>query len=202
MLKAPFEIQVKFIDFLNKDISIADFEQWLYVTPQLEDILCEADYLELLTYNYQNKKFARLEIRPILEKFIEYDKYETQYLLNLLSGIKNKDNQVNYLCSCYDLYCKGYKFLDNLGIGFGLKILVPHEFGANTWSDLGEVTQQDILDSFYPDAAIEAQKVIDWIKGNKVVPLGEQGPYGELLFKDYRTKEEKSPTTYTKDKIQ
>jgi len=95
------------------------------------------------------------------------------------------------------MYCKGYNFFDNLGLGYGLRVEVP---GVNnyreTWDDLSETEQTTLLNSFYPDLDTEIKKVISWLDTAKVVLTGMKDEYNHFEYIDSRTELEKQPTAY------
>jgi hypothetical protein len=95
----------------------------------------------------------------------------------------------------YDLYCKGYYFLDNLGLGYGLAVEVPYS-QADSWEELTPEQQQTLLNDFYPDIKHEIKKVIGWLDAGKVILTGVQDEYQHYEYIDNRTEEEKQPTAY------
>jgi len=195
----PIEIQEKFVDYLNGDLKTPEFENWIYTDKNLETLLGEENYLEIASFNFRQKG-ANRAIRNIIEKYIDYSKYETQFILNLVTGIKEKSKSCqSNLKTTYHLYCSGYAFLDNIGIGYGLKLVVPYEFGADSWEEIEEQERTRIISGFYPQLAEEAEKVINWIKNGKVKLTGEEGERGRLEYIDKRSVEEKKATSYTRD---
>ncbi|WP_429844556.1 hypothetical protein [Brevibacillus sp. FIR094] len=49
------DIQIKFSEVLKKKLSIEEFEQWVYVTPEIEEHYGLAVYLELISLNFKRK---------------------------------------------------------------------------------------------------------------------------------------------------
>ena len=98
----------------------------------------------------------------------------------------------------YDLYCKGYNFFDNLGLGYGLAIEVPRveNTTADTWNELTNEQQHNLLDSFYPYLETEIKKVIYWLDNSKVILTGIKDQYNHFEYIDNRTEIEKQPTGY------
>lgn len=104
------------------------------------------------------------------------------------------------LCDFYDLYCNGYYFLDNLGLGYGLCAL-------ESWAELNqesisENTREDIrkeqisqFDSMRDGAIDEAQKVLSWLETGKIaiatVPNSASNDMCDFSIIDTRTDEEK-----------
>lgn len=199
LMEIPIEIQEKFVDYLNGDFRAPEFENWIYTDKDLETLLGEENYLEIASFNFKQKG-ANIAIKSILEKYIDYSKYETQFILNLIKGIKEKSKSCQgNLKTTYHLYCSGYDFLDNLGIGYGLKLVVPYEFGADSWEEIEEEKRAKIISDFYPQLAEEADKVIDWIVNGKVKLTGVEGERGRLEYIDKRSVDEKKATSYSRD---
>lgn len=71
----PKEIQVIFFETLNGDRTVLEFEEWLYATPQLEQVLNAEDYLDLIGYGYKDDR-AAYGLRILLEKHIRPGEYK------------------------------------------------------------------------------------------------------------------------------
>lgn len=186
----PADIQQLFFDTLHGDKNVLDFEQWLYSDKQLETILHPDDYLELISYGYKSNA-AKYGLEKIIEKFIDKGEYEKWRLLKLLTKALQRDKELpQILMTFYDLYCKGYFFFDNLGLGYGLAVEVPYS-EADYWHELTNEQQQNVLASFYPQLDIEIEKVIKWLDNNTVIPTGQRDEYNHFVYIDNRTEQEK-----------
>jgi hypothetical protein len=188
----PTDIQEIFYDTLSGDKSILEFEEWLYGDKRLEGILKADDYLELISFGYQTDTVKKWLPR-LLEKHIDKGELEKRRIHKLLTNALNRDKDLpQILMSFYDMYCKGYNFFDNLGLGYGLRIEVP---GVNnyqeTWDDLNEEEQTNLINSFYPDLDTEIKKVISWLDKGKVVLTGIKDEYNHFEYIDNRTEVEK-----------
>ena len=193
----PADIQEIFFDTLSGDKTVLEFEQWLYADKRLEVVLQPDDYLELISFGYKSDT-AKKWLPRLLEKHIDKGELETRRIRKLLTKALNRNKELpEILMTFYDLYCKGYNFLDNLGLGYGLRVEVP---GINnyveTWSDLNEAEQNALLNSFYPDLESEINKVISWLDTGKVILTGIKDEYNHFEYIDNRTELEKQPTGY------
>ena len=193
----PSDIKQIFFETLNGERSVLEFEKWLYADNRLEIILNSDDYLDLISFGYKADN-AKYGLFRLLEKHIDKGELETKRIYKLLTLALSKDKELpQILMNFYDLYCKGYGFFDNLGLGYGLRIEVP---GINnyqeTWSDLTEIEKINLIDSFYPDLDTEIKKVIGWLDTGKVVLTGIKDEYNHFKYVDNRTELEKQPTRY------
>jgi hypothetical protein len=194
----PLDIKQFFFDTLNGDKSVLEFEQWLYANTQLESVLDAGDYLDLISYGYKQPD-AKYGLFKLLEKHIEKGEFEKSRILRLLTKALNKDKELpQILMTFYDLYCKGYQFLDNLGLAYGLAVEVPRvkNTTAESWEELTAKQQEDLLQSFYPGIESELKKVISWVVTGKVILTGVQNNYDHFEYIDNRTELEKMPTAY------
>lgn len=197
-MNLPADIKEIFFKTISGIKSVMEFEQWLYADKQLEIILSSEDYLNLISYGYKEPA-AKYGLFKLLEKHIDKSEYEKWRLLRLLYKALQRDNDLpQILMTFYDLYYKGYGFLDNLGIGYGLSIEYPPLY-ADSWDGLTSEQQQKLLISFYPALEHEIKKVIHWLESGKVIPTGEMDEYNHFGYIDHRTAEDKRPTAYQTD---
>jgi hypothetical protein len=192
----PNDIRNIFFETLHGDISVFEFEKWLYADKSLEKSLTPDDYLNFISLNYKSSE-AKYCLCHLIEKHISLGDYEKWRLLNLLTKALKRDNELpNILMTFYDLYCSGYSFFDNLGLGYGLAIVVPYSHGADSWDQLSENKKKELLDSFYPNIVTEIKKVIFWLENEAVVPTGTHDDYDHFLYIDNRNEDEIIPTAY------
>jgi len=193
----PADIEQIFFDTLSGDKTVLEFEQWLYADKRLETIINSDDYLDLISYGYKADN-AKYGLFRLLEKHIDKGELETRRVRKLLTNALHRSKELpEILMTFYDLYCKGYNFFDNLGLGYGLRVEVP---GINnyeeTWNDLNEEEQNTLLNSFYPDLETEINKVISWLDTGKVILTGIKDEYNHFEYIDNRTESEKQLTGY------
>ena len=192
----PADIKQVFFETLYGDKTVLEFEVWLYANKNLDNILNPEDYLELISLGYKSST-AKYDLAKLLEPLVDKGEYEKWKLLKMLAKALQRDKELpQLLMSFYDLYCKGYSFLDNLGLGYGLAVEVPYS-QADTWDELSVDQQQKLLASFYPQLNIELTKVIDWLNSGKIILTGNKDQYNYYFdYVDNRNDEEKKPTAY------
>lgn len=165
-----------------------DFEQWVYSNENLETILSSDEYLELISLNYKTPS-SLYDAEKILKKYINFGNYCEWFVRNTLQKIIEKPSNVHtYIEECYDLYCGGYNFMDNLALGYGLDI--------NTHQVSYDPEQSDLIKHFYPEIENEARKVIEWLDNKKIIITGHNGAYQGIEYTDLRSDNEKIPTGY------
>lgn len=189
----PQNIKEQFYKTIKGDISLDDFEQWLYADEELEKYLKSDDYLDLISLSFK-KSGAKYELWKLLKKHIDLGEFETYKMLGLLYEAKQKTERLPYiLMEFYDLYCRGYDFFQDLGLGIGLTVKVPtvNDITANTWNDLTSEQQKEIVEFFSPELEECIEQVIYWLEKKRIVLTGEQDEIGHYEYKDLRTEEEK-----------
>ena len=192
MATLPQDIKERFYKTIKGDISLDDFEQWLYTDKELEKYLNSDDYLDLISLSFK-KSGAKYELWNLLKKHIDLGEFEKYKMLGLLNEAKQKTKRLPYiLMEFYDLYCKGYNFLQDLGLGIGLAVKVPRVDNtiADTWDDLTTGQQKELLESFSPELEYCIEQVIYWLETKKIILTGEQDEIGHYDYKDLRTEEE------------
>ena len=172
--------------FLDGELPVADFEQWVYSTPDLEASWGPKVYLELVSIDFRST-WAEHEARKVLDTVIDFAAFELWRLVPLLSAIVAGGVKGHAaLAATYDEYCDDYYFLDNLAFGWGL-------------------TEQDTLTSAAarqadwkpPPAAIdEAKRALEWLRTGDVVLTGERDDLDRLCYEDHRPEAERQPRTY------
>lgn len=155
---------------IKGDISLDDFEKWAYEFNHLESILGPDDYLDIISLDYK-KSGAKYELYNILKRLIDLGEFETYKMLELLNEAKLKNERLPLiLTEFYNLYCKGYDFLQDLGLGFGLMIEVPPpKYSKDNWDNLKGDEKKDLLSSFSPEIDEAIQKVIDWLMNKRII---------------------------------
>lgn len=178
---------------ISGKLTLAAFEEWVY-TSSLEDELSEEDHLALISFNFK-KNGAKYELIHLLKRFIDLGEYETQKIRAKLEAALNKDeNLPELLAEFYDLRCRGYVFLEDLGMGFGLSIEAPPTKNHDrTWEQLSKEEQDKIIAGFYPKLDECLKEAIYWLDSGKVVLTGEKEIDNDyfLEYHDYRTEAEK-----------
>ncbi len=182
---------------IAREVEINEFEQWVYSDKTLESFLSSNEYLDLISLDY--KQLSSLyEAEKILRPYIDIGKYYDWYLRGILQKIIERPIDAHkYIEQCYDMYCDGYWFLENLGLGYGLAVTVPPSgYNADSWDKLELPKQKRLVESFYPSVREEAEKVIRWLDTKKIVLTGHNGDFQGIQYTDSRTPEEKEPTGY------
>ncbi|NES19489.1 MAG: hypothetical protein F6K41_11295 [Symploca sp. SIO3E6] len=149
------EIEGKYFDLMAEEMTIKEFENWVYQSKRLEEELNKDEYIDLISINY-NSKSAKDEISKFLKK-IDKGRFETVQLLNLLDSIiEGDEREEQALMKMYDFCRAGYDFLGLLG----------YEHGSNA------VHSSDCYISC-PSAKELAEEVKNWILNKQIVLTGE-----------------------------
>ncbi len=188
----PESIQAKLCDYELGLVSIEEFEQWVYAEKDLETVFRPDDYLELISLSYSRDE-APYQLHRILAPYTDFGEVQKRNLLPILESIVRCDaGTERALIETYDLYCAGYGFLDNLGMGFGHALSLR----ADGYSD-GRLPER--VEDIYPAAAEEANRVLRWLEEGQVILTGETNEIDSLSYVDHRSETERQPRTYLAD---
>lgn len=188
MRTLPQPLKELFYRAITGGMPLLDFEQWLYASTDVEQHLSADDYLALLTLNYQ-KSGARYELIKLLEQQLDLGEFETHKLLKLLQEASLKTPRLPFILrGFYDLYCRGYYFLQDLGLGYGLAVDAPwvENTTADTWEELTSAQQAALLASFSPGLGHELDRVQRWLITGQIVLTGEYDELGHHTYRDLR----------------
>jgi|GEM_PF-384651 len=186
------EIESKYLDLMGKKISIKEFENWVYESNWLENELTEDEYTDLISLNYGTPS-SIYEVGKILRERFDEGKFESVKMIELLNSIIERDGKEGKsLTRMYDLYCKGYYFLEDLGLGIGLFVEVPNKYGVEYYHELNEKQKKKIVDSVYPSAQELAIELKKWILSGDLKLTGEkESELNRWQYIDNRTEEDK-----------
>jgi hypothetical protein len=171
-------------------LSIKEFEQWVYSSSELESLLLPEDYLAIISLNYSSRHIKN-DLESIINRYVDYGKFETNKLVCLLNRALIKDENTGpVLRQFYELYCDGYYFLFDLGLGYGLACEVPIKY-ADTWEELSDEQRRRIIDGFYPHIISDVQRALEWLETGKIVLTGTKNEINHWQFIDNRDPDEK-----------
>ncbi|KAA2238873.1 hypothetical protein F0L74_21910 [Chitinophaga agrisoli] len=187
-MQLPAHIQQVFFETLEGDMPIPAFETWLYANKELETILPPDDYFELIAYNYTTP-FPRRDLHAMLLRATGMAAYETWRLRRkLVRTLQHDETLPQLLMSFYDMYYKGYFFLEYLGLQFGLRV----EMGYYVHGERTPIAQQlKELAPLFPRLDLAINNTIGWLDDQKIVFSGERDEYDYPIYADHRTEEER-----------
>jgi hypothetical protein len=187
----PIDISRMFYGFYSKKISLSDFENWLYNSDELEKLLPNNEYIELISFDF--KKSYWKDIKTFVYKYINWKDVEENNLKDCLTSAINKDQfVVESISKFYDLYCHGYYFLSNLAFRYGLSVdLLPDKWGVYDWNELKQYQIDEIINSFYPHIIDDVKIVLNWLEKDKIEITGTEDEHGNKIFIDKRPENEK-----------
>ena len=187
---------------MNEKISIKEFENWVYTSKWLKKELTEDEYTDLISINFNNASSIH-DAEKILGGKIDNGKFESVKMLEILSSIIQRDGkEAESLIRTYDLYCKGYFFLKDLGLGIGLSIKSPHNYSVEYFYELNENQKKELTDSVYPFAKELAVELKDWLMKGDLKLIGEkESELNRWQYIDNRNEEDKISRIWKVDKI-
>jgi hypothetical protein len=143
------EIENPFFRFLAGELPLQAFEQWLYSTPEIESYLGQPAYLEFISFDFRQPA-VNYELSKLIYKYIaktEFHAWQIKRLLkNLLDGTQDT---VDVFEKLYDLYCKGYGFLRDIGIQYVLGIdEIPRLVAQDLWDENEFFRRRKMLENY------------------------------------------------------
>lgn len=161
---------------LTKKISLQSFEQWLYEDNVLESRNPDL-YLELISFDYGSED----GFYDNFAKYVHFHKFEADQIKEYLYSIINRDQKCSdAILLMYELYCQGYKFLQKLGLIYGL-CLVDCSHPVSLVDE-----SANIIDKLYPSIIEDAKNVLHWLEEDKIVFKGQDNGYGIFEYEDFR----------------
>jgi hypothetical protein len=194
MKKLPLDIQIQFFKVYNDEIAVADFEKWLYSKKELERLLDSDTYIDLISLNFKDRH-VKHEMGKLMDPFLDFGKFEERKLRRTLNDlIERTDDFAKSLIDTYYLYCSGYNFFDNLGLGYGLTFSEDF-WDFSDWEKLTTEQKKNRIDRVYSGVKKEAELVLKWLDEGKIVPTGETDDIGHFDYIDKRTDSERKLRT-------
>ncbi|HTH57953.1 MAG TPA: hypothetical protein VL728_18020 [Cyclobacteriaceae bacterium] len=190
--KLTDEDKIVFFKTMHGDISLIEFEKWVYENKDLEKIIPAESYFGLIEMNYR-KSGAKYDLFRKLESIVSLGEYQ-RWKLNIIldKALLKDDSFPRLMIEFYDLYCDGYHFLNDLGLGYGLMFAVPpSKYKVDSWDELTSDQKAELSNGLFPEIGNEILKVKDWIDRGKIVLTGKKNELDRHDFKDLRTDEEK-----------
>ncbi|AZN39353.1 hypothetical protein [Paenibacillus albus] len=164
-------------DFLKGRVSLLQFEQWLYEHDELEAILGEQAYMELVSRNFKDK-YASEECEKQVRNLIDFGEFEQERVIAYLSKLTQPGSELLAICDMvYEEYCAGYTFLRFIALTYILEAaqakseLISQEaarllnFFAN--GQLKITTEHDYMDLRKKSDQIEIHSINDMLDNLK-----------------------------------
>lgn len=85
-----------FIKNKQGELSIINFEQWVYEQDELEDIFGEKEYLELISRDYKDK-FAYHETEKQIRRLVYFGLFEQQRITSMLNDLLTNEDKSEQL---------------------------------------------------------------------------------------------------------
>lgn len=180
------DIQQQFYKIYKGIISVSEFEEWLYNTPEIEKVYGSDFYFNLLDLNYRSRHI-RNELEKVIEIKIPFGEFEQMRIVSLLENIiYEKGDLVEILEQIYDDYCKGFSFFRYLGLNYVTGIdNLPKLQQKEKWDKNEFDSKREILKNIKPKMVNEASRLLSFFQ-NGMLKITVENDYN-----DYRTEEEK-----------
>jgi len=171
MAKLPVGIRRRLLDFACDVSEPAEFEAWVYTTPELEEALGPESYLEMISANYstnegvfeaRRKAAALLELDEtgaVARHQAEVARYQAETLATrMLSGEISLLTGLRKLAS---LHNNGYDFIPVIFVGLASETdCVPEEGQYQQWEPLALAQQLAKLEFYKPRIIAELESFL------------------------------------------
>lgn len=148
-----------FYTFLKGRVSLNELEQWLYNHEEIEEILGESAYLELISRDYKNK-YALEETKKQIEGLINIGFFEQERIITNLEKLSDITEEfIETMETLYDDYCDGYTFLGYIALVY-----------ITTSDEYIEVLKQDRvrLKDYSEKINKEAKRILHFFEKNEL----------------------------------
>ncbi|WP_052429581.1 hypothetical protein [Paenibacillus borealis] len=166
-----------FVKNEQDELSIFNFEQWVYEHDELEDIFGKKEYLELISRDYKDK-FAYHETEKQIRRLVHFGLFEQERITNILNDLltnEDKSEQLETLEILYEEYCSGYNFLRYITLSY---ILTSDEH-----KEIIKVNQSK-FESYIEGIKKEAVRLLGFLRRNEIL-INE-----EYEYTDYRAEKD------------
>lgn len=173
MKALPENIQAEFYKVRYGDLSVAEFEKWVYENAdELEKYLEPNDYLDLISLNFK-QVHSKHELMNLVDRTAakpygkDFGRYVVTQLLERL--IAYEDDPIPLFKTLYDFYCHGFDFLGigSLYYGYDLDEL-PSMKAKHLWSEKESEQYRRRVDEAVGNAKPLAEKIIAAIDSGKI----------------------------------
>ncbi len=170
-----------FYDFVkNKqgEQSILNFEQWVYEHEELEEILGEKEYFELISRDYKDR-FAYHQTEKQIRRLVHFGSFEQERITMMLNNLLTNEDvteQLETLEILYEEYCGGYNFLRYIALSY---IVTSDEYK--------EVLKEDPskFQSYMGGIKEEAVRLLGFLRSKEILI------YEEHEYSDYRAEKDR-----------
>lgn len=173
------------LSVLRNEISIIDFEQWLYDNEdELESVIGKEDYFTLINLNYKSK-FVRDELENCLIRILGFQSYEEFRIKDLLTTLIYTEEEEFFIHSCsqiYDKYCEGYSFFRIIALKY---IIYDFDEQLEDLRNRGVFLKQE-----KQEILKEGKRLLNYINDGSITILGQK------KYSDFRDENERIEEKY------
>lgn len=148
--------RIKFYQFLNDDISLESFESWVYENNELENIIKENHYNDLLAFDFKSRKIKNF-IKSIVKKHFDWKEFEKWRTIELLKNIKSAKIEIVLATrKLRELYLEQEEGIESPFLN--IELAIGYE------SELDNCPIQAEYNQWNPDALKKQLKPVEWYR--------------------------------------
>ncbi|QCR31931.1 hypothetical protein [Lysinibacillus sp. SGAir0095] len=180
------DIQRQFYNVYKGLIGVSEFEEWVYKTPEIENVYGVEFYFNLLDLNYKSR-FRKNDLEKVIATKIQLGEFEQIRVVSLLEKIiYEEDDLVDVLEQIYDDYCRGYSFLRYLGLNYAAGIGELDSLRQKgKWDNKIFDSKRVMVSNIKPKMVLEARRLISFFQ------IGQLSITVENKYNDFRTEEDR-----------
>jgi|GEM_PF-3937973 len=171
----PESIRVQFYKFLDGQIGLIEFENWIYANETQIELALPEFHFELISFNYKQFDARDLFYKLIYYSIIDQASYAQWQLERLLTAIIRNENWEAAVSTLYwDFWDDNarYSFLMQIADYSAVLIFPPERFGL---TNLVGVKREKVINRLlYPEIVKEAESILKSIENNDIRITGEK----------------------------
>ncbi len=161
--------------FLAGELSIQDFEQWIYATSELEEFLDKDAYYSLLSFDFRLPRISH-EVSKFIYENIDTGRFHTWNIKRLLNILLNdSQDAVEVFEKLYSMYWNRYDFLHEITIQYAAGIDdIPKLKEKDFWEEKAFAVRRNALNEFVRTLLPSIEIILQGLESEKIKIIDEQ----------------------------
>lgn len=174
-MNLPEQVKNIFYNYLDGEITLSEFEQWIYKNTNQLDAVSKELQFELINFDYNQYNSNDKILGFIYYSVIDIREYTEWRLKKLLALTLNKNNWTSAIGPLYWEFWDDnsrFNFLLPISNLIAVVILKPENFGLPNLH--GKLKEEIIIEFIYPEILIESEQLLNDINSGLIQITGEK----------------------------